>query len=36
MVETKDIEYVAKLAKLQLTDSDKEKLIPQMADMAPR
>ncbi len=33
MVETKDIEYVAKLAKLKLTDSDKEKLIPQMADI---
>ena len=33
MVKTEDIEYVAKLAKLRLTDEEKEKLTPQMADI---
>ena len=33
MIKTEDIEYVAKLAKLRLTDEEKEKLTPQMADI---
>jgi len=33
MVSKEDIEYVAKLAKLKLTDEEKAKLTPQMADI---
>lgn len=33
MVGKEDIEYVAKLAKLRLTEEEKEKLTPQMADI---
>lgn len=33
MVAKEDIEYVAKLAKLKLTDEEKEKFIPQMSDI---
>ena len=33
MVGKEDIEYVAKLAKLNLTEEEKEKFIPQMADI---
>ena len=33
MVNKNDIEYVAKLAKLKLTEEEKEKFIPQMADI---
>ena len=33
MVTKEDIEYVAKLAKLNLTEEEKEKFIPQMADI---
>jgi len=33
MVSKEDIEYVAKLAKLRLTEEEKEKLTPQMADI---
>jgi len=33
MVNVEDIEYVAKLAKLKLTDEEKAKLTPQMADI---
>jgi len=33
MVTKEDIEYVAKLAKLNLTEQEKEKFIPQLADI---
>ena len=33
MVNKEDIEYVAKLAKLSLTEEEKQKFIPQMADI---
>jgi aspartyl-tRNA(Asn)/glutamyl-tRNA(Gln) amidotransferase subunit C len=33
MINKKDIEYVAKLAKLKLTEEEKEKLTPQMGDI---
>ena len=33
MVTKEDIEYVAKLAKLKLTEEEKEKFIPQMGDI---
>ena len=33
MVSKEDIEYVAKLAKLSLTDEEKEKFIPQLGDI---
>ena len=33
MIEKQDIEYVAKLAKLNLTEEEKEKFIPQMVDI---
>jgi len=33
MVTTKDIEYVAKLAKLNLSNEEKEKLVEQMGDI---
>ena len=33
MVTTKDIEYVAKLAKLKLSDEEKERLVNQMGDI---
>ena len=33
MITTKDIEYVAHLAKLKLTDEEKDKLVSQMGDI---
>lgn len=33
MITTKDIEYVAHLAKLKLTDEEKDKLVRQMGDI---
>ena len=33
MVSKEDIEYVAKLAKLSLTDDEKEKFVPQLGDI---
>ena len=33
MITTKDIEYVAKLAKLNLSDEEKEMLVSQMGDI---
>lgn len=33
MINKEDIEYVAKLAKLKLTEEEKEKLTPQMGDI---
>lgn len=33
MVSKEDIDYVAKLAKLKLTEEEKEKFIPQMRDI---
>ena len=33
VIETKDIEYIAKLAKLKLSDDEKEKMVSQMGDI---
>ena len=33
MIKAEDIEYVAKLAKLKLSDEEKDKLVSQMADI---